>query len=50
MASDGVTVNIAANSIVDAKGKVVSGTVDISYRSFSEPYSCLLYTSTTDHW
>ncbi|MBK9195018.1 MAG: OmpA family protein [Flavobacteriales bacterium] len=41
MASDGVTVNIAANSIVDAKGKVVSGTVDISYRSFSEPYSII---------
>ena len=40
-ASDGTRVRIAANALVDGSGKAVTGAVDISYRSFSEPYEII---------
>lgn len=40
-ASDGTRVRIAANALVDGNGDPVSGPVDISYRSFVEPYEII---------
>ncbi|MBL8002707.1 MAG: OmpA family protein [Flavobacteriales bacterium] len=39
--SDGVRVRIPAAAIVDAKGLPVNGPVELSYRSFSEPYEII---------
>lgn len=41
MMGDGVRVRIPAASIVDARGNPVEGTVELSYRSFSEPYEII---------
>lgn len=40
-ASDGVTVRIAANSIVHADGAIATGPVEISYRSFLDPLAII---------
>lgn len=39
--ADGVRVRIGANAIVDAQGRPVDGEVEISYRSFHEPYEII---------
>ncbi|MBL7950873.1 MAG: OmpA family protein [Flavobacteriales bacterium] len=41
VASDGVRVRIAAGAIVDLRGNNVNGPVDISYRSFNDPWSII---------
>ena len=41
VASDGVRVRIPADAIVDAKGNTVTGPVDISYRSFNDPWAII---------
>lgn len=41
VASDGVRVRIAAGAIVDQQGNSVSGVVDVSYRSFNDPWSII---------
>ncbi|HRH38298.1 MAG TPA: OmpA family protein, partial [Flavobacteriales bacterium] len=38
---DGVRVRIPANAIVDERGALVTGPVDLNYRSFSEPYEII---------
>lgn len=40
-ASDGVRVRIPAGAIMDASGRPVNGPVQISYRSFNEPYEII---------
>ena len=40
-ANDGTRVRIAANALVNEDGTPVSGPVDISYRSFNEPYEII---------
>ncbi len=39
--SDGVRVKIPANAIVDAQGRPAEGDVELSYRSFNEPYEII---------
>lgn len=41
VAADGVRVRIAAGAIVDGNGHTAAGPVDISYRSFNDPWSII---------
>lgn len=41
VASDGVRIRIAAGAIVDQHGNDINGAVDISYRSFNDPWAII---------